>query len=300
MNFLSRLPSLAAKWARRLALTALILCAVFVAMAVFASLVNADLLARNSQEKLLFADKDGPVLADVRVVIHKLLADENAVEVSFVVSALRTDLPASLRYSDGCLTLLFGERSLPDRPTRKMLVSCRETASGFEASNVVLTESERINLHAFPSVAGYPFDKWTFLPRAQLYISPGEFARAQYRVQRDIPGKLLAISGDKYNWEISLERPPLEKILVLACGLAFVSLTTLVTLRLFASDALTGLQEVIAVAGYLVAAAGFRDLLGVSRAYGVSAFEIMVVGTPIVALSLGIATSMLRGNRTIA
>src|SRR5207249_4889490 len=78
--------------------------------------------------------------------------------------------------------------------------------------------------------------------------------------------------------EITLTRTSTEKIFVLLGGLVFLALSFVIFITLVKSTVLKRFEELLAIAGYLVAATGFRDLLGISREAGVSAFEVIVLG----------------------
>ena len=97
--------------------------------------------------------------------------------------------------------------------------------------------------------------------------------------------------------DISLTRSPTEKALVVSTSLVFLFLSAVLAYSLFSNPGLKTIDELLGVGGYLVAAAGFREVLGISRAAGTSALEIGVIGLPVLVLSLGVAVSIVRGRR---
>ena len=74
-------------------------------------------------------------------------------------------------------------------------------------------------------------------------------------------------------------------------------LTLIIAAKLFVSSPpLSGLQEILAIAGYLVGAVGFRGLLGVSRTAGGSTLEVLTFGVPFLVLAIGLVASAVRGR----
>jgi len=107
--------------------------------------------------------------------------------------------------------------------------------------------------------------------------------------------------GRNGNVEIRLTRTPVERVYIIAASAIFFLLSLLVAVTLFSSPTgLTSVQEVVSVAGFLVAAAGFRELLGLSQIRGTTILEILIVGVPLVILAVGVASSVLRAWRNRA
>jgi hypothetical protein len=137
----------------------------------------------------------------------------------------------------------------------------------------------------------------TIRPLIELWTNGEYTSNFHLEIQKALRGRLLGLSDDTIT-TIRLTRTPTEKALVLTGSVVFLFLAGLLAFALFhARHGLTTLEELLAVGGYLVAAAGFRELLGVSRASGASALEVAVIGIPLLALALGIAVSFIRGRR---
>lgn len=290
---------------RRFGAAILILLAILVvgllATAIAVPFLNADYYAREAETVTLNpgnANTSSAQKIQVRLVLHRLLPEENEVEASIAVEGNRSNLPASLRNVDNCLLLVFGDRLREAGGQMALPVSCQApTYPGYVTSGFN-SETARFALPAYPSVSSYPFDDWKVLPWVKLLATDGSTVDVQYDAVKALSGKRLRISGDKDNWELSLRRPSLEVALVITCGGIFFVLALLIAAKLFSrAVVLSGLQEILAVAGYIVAAAGLRDLLGVSRVGGVSAWEVLVIGVPIAVLAIGVAVSTLRGAR---
>lgn len=257
-----------------------------------------DFYSRISQELTLKFEKNSPFKATF--VVHKIMTEENLIEASVIVSSRYQDLPQSLSEKNDCLTLVVLDRSLTSKAIRSFSIDCKQPIiRGFGSQNDLEFETPRFFVASFPSVVGYPFDDVTTLPWFELFSQEG-LVTATYSVSKTMPGKTLQLTKDRYNFEIKIVRPILEKAIVVISSLTFIILTAIVTFKLFSNNVnLSGLQELLAVAGYIVAAASFRDLVGVTHTSGTSALEILIFGAPMVALSLGIAFSTWRSTRSV-
>jgi hypothetical protein len=90
----------------------------------------------------------------------------------------------------------------------------------------------------------------------------------------------------------------MERAFVLLGGVIFVLLSVAVAILLFRNDdGLESWEELLAFAGYLIGAVGFREVLGVSRVAGVSAFEVAVFGAPMMVLATGMMVGFWRNFR---
>jgi hypothetical protein len=261
---------------------------------IVASVLNQDFHTRSPQVITLRAE-EGAERSDlkVRVVVHRLLVEENAVEVSLVVEARYGSLPKEVKDETPCLTLVYADGFEPDTVSKTLDITCRRfEVPGKSIGEVMSAETPRFMLSAAPSVGAYPFDDWEFIPVVSLLARANWPAAAVYSVERRVPGKELRVTGDASNWQIHLRRPFAERALVLAVGIAFLALTLLIASKLFARDgSSSGTQDLLALAGFVVAIASLRDMLGVSRATGVSTWEIVVIGIPMIALCVGMSYS---------
>src|SRR5207245_1467171 len=117
-------------------------------------------------------------------------------------------------------------------------------------------------------------------------------------VRTGLPFRILTVSGDPLNSRIRLSRSPTEKALVILGGFVFLALSVSVVVLLFrSSTGFKGWEELLAFGGYLVSAAGFREMLGISRATGASAFEVGVFGIPLVAAASVVVLALVRHTR---
>ncbi len=292
---MKRVPTKIVKFTTGALVFALLILAFWLMAAIIATVLNADFHDRSPQSITLRAEKDADKSGvNVKLVVHRLLVEENAVEVSLVVQANYEKLPKSVKDENPCLTLLYQDGMDSNSASNKFDIACKKIQVPGVADDRISAETPLFKLTAWPSVDAYPFDDWEFFPVVELlghaYVTPP----AIYSAVRMIPGKELTVFGNSYNWRIHLERPFAEKALVLTVGGAFLLLSLLIAWRLFSVDpALSGVQELLTLAGFVVAIAGLRDLLGVSRVAGVSIWEVVVIGFPMTALCLGMAYSTL-------
>jgi hypothetical protein len=280
----------------------LILClvAAIMVMALWFQLLNADLYGRLTETQRLGnifgATDDDPT---IRLVLHRLLSDENAVEASVILtlsSAKREDFKKQgntrlrARVYDasfqpfgmgGFITLdLVSPEDIPD-----------------PGLNVISQQSNRFMLPLSPSLEGFPFDDRGVRVFTELRGTRSVVYAHLVEVEKMIPGRLLRASLNNGAVNATLTRTSTEKFLTITGAMVFLIVTLVIAWKLFMSTrALTGLEEVLAMAGYIVGAAGFRDLLGISRAAGGSTFEVVTLGVPLMALAVGLVMSTLRAT----
>ncbi len=261
----------------------------------FVTLVNGELSGRGIDAVDIGKNVDTPAFT-ITAVIHRLIPEENAAELSFTVTVDPAEISDRMRGRDNCATLVVWNRD-PDRvtPPQRVQISCR-AADGFTYPT---TQTGRIALPAYPSVAGFPFDYVHLWPDARVSVDTIFHGATNIRVVKQVPGRVLVNQGDQLNWDLALGRPWTEKVLILISGGWFVLLTLGVGIELLrAKRAPKGWQDMATLAGFLLAAAGLRDLLGVTRSTTTSAFEIIVFLGPLLFLSAILAYRFLAPART--
>jgi hypothetical protein len=234
----------------------------------------------------------------VRLVVHRISPEENVVDASLIL-IVDGDQPLMTEVAAGKRKIFAEIRDAstiaPVELHSQVSLDAAAFRSGFSSAAV---ESEHFSLPASPSVNSYPFDDVQLFAIVSLYTDDREFVPFDVEVQRATPGRRLIATGHDGNLRITLTRTSIEKIYLLTAATIFFVLSIIVAAGLFLSqEGLSSLQELVAIAGYLVAAAGFRDLLGVSRLPSTSILEILILGIPLLALSLGVAVSMFRSRR---
>ncbi len=267
---------------------------------IFVPLANSDFFDRSDDKKILYSESENAPLK-IEIIIHRALPDENAVEASVGAVIDYDSLPPALKEKEGCVTIGVSDNFSDFYANYSGVLKLNCVQHG-ELRNTLMTvvsgESALFKLRAVPSVDGYPFDSLMVLPRISIDTADGNVPAAVYLVEKRFSGRSLSVKGRPYNWEVDLNRSFVEKATVVGISLTFVVLMLLVTVRLFWSrDALTGSQELIAVAGFAIAVSSIHDVLGFSRLVGTSSFEIFTLVLPLVFLAAGIIFSAVRGLR---
>jgi hypothetical protein len=286
----------AAAAAAVLALAALILTSLLIV-----GILNNELYGRISETEHVPTFKDAnPGMPTIRVVLHHILPEENGVESSIIVVVADDDkLAAPIREGKCVLTAEIhdGTTLAPVALGRETVFGPTAFKSGWSAAAV---ESEVFTLPADSSVGTYPFDDIRLRPMLWLRCHEGGLEFFNLEVQKAFAGRELRVSGKEGIAEITLSRTAVEKayILTTACIVFVLSMAVAVAL-LVASSGLTIIQELIAVASYILAAAGARELLGLSRLQGTSVLEIFVVGVPLLLLTVGAIMSIVRTLRRL-
>jgi hypothetical protein len=281
-------------------LAALGVWALFLLAAV--TVLNADLYGRLTETQSLgignpSVQKQPTGTPTVRLVLHRVLQDENAVDASIVFIAEGSVVADRYwRDVDGLVAGVHDSSNIqPFFFTSPIKITFSPKSPGDKG---VALRSERFQLPFFPSGLGFPFDDIKILVMPYLRDSKGYAYPFKFEVQKALPGRLLTASGNPLTATIHLSRSPTEKTLVLLGGFVFLFLSgSVVFVFLRSTHGFKHWQELLAFAGYLVGAAGFREMLGVSRAAGVSTFEVVVFGIPLVGLTVGMTVALVRSGR---
>lgn len=279
----------------------LTLAAFVLASLLIVGILNNELYGRISEtEHVPTFNGASPSVPTIRVVLHRVLPEENGVESSIIV-VVANDGEFAVPIRDGKCTLTA---EVHDGTTLAPVALGRETVFDRNAFKVgwamAAVESEIFNLPADSSVGTYPFDDIRLRPMLWLRCHEGGFELFNLEVQKAFAGRELHVSGKNGTADITLSRTAVEKayILTTAC-IVFVLSVAIAVALLVASSGLTIIQELIAVASYILAAAGARELLGLPRLQGTSVLEIFVVGVPLLLLAVGAIMSIVRTLRRV-
>jgi len=237
----------------------------------------------------------------VRLELRRIVADTNSVEASLVL-VVDGRSPIGGEIKSGSTTLIAEVRDGSSLEPVAINVHTIVDKAAFQAGwSDAASRSATFALPAYTSGVPYPFDDVRVRPFLQVTDDKMMGVPVRAEVQKAFPGREMVVRLEGGVPEIRLSRTTTEVAYILTTGLIFFALSVAIALRLFSpTSALTGVQELIAVASYLVAAAGFRDLLGLSRLPGTSIFEILILGVPLVLLAIGVAVSSLRSRRESA
>lgn len=278
----------------------LLLAAAALILLMSVGILNADWYGRETETQQVSgpafaADETAPV---VRLELHRIVSDTNSVEAS-VVLVVEGRSPIGEEVKSGATTLTAEVRDASSLEPVAINVHTIVDKAAFQAGwSDAASRSAVFTLPAYTSGVPYPFDDVRVRPFLNVTDDKMMGVRTSAEIQKAFPGREMVVHLQGGIPEIRLSRTTTEVAYILTTGLIFFALSVAIALRLFsATSALTGVQELIAVASYLVAAAGFRDLLGLSRLAGTSVFEILILGVPLVLLAIGVAVSSLRTRR---
>jgi len=167
----------------------------------------------------------------------------------------------------------------------------RDSINNISDERVVI-ESKRFNIPCTHSLNGFPFDEIWLYPYFKIKINNVSY-EGKFITQKRIPGRIISYS--KENDFFILKRTFSEIWLVLITSIIFFILSVFVTIILSKNrKKLMSFEGTFTVAGYLIAMASFRDLLGISRHNGISFLEIVVILVPIIIFFIAILIGYLR------
>ena len=149
---------------------------------------------------------------------------------------------------------------------------------------------------AAPNVSGFPLDHYLIWPDARIAAEGLVDTKVNLHIVKQLPGHVLTTNHDPVNLELRLGRPLNERIAIVGYGLWFLMLTGAVALIIARTKTPSkGWEDAIALGGYVIAAAGLRQLIGLDRAASTSASELAFFMAPLILLSIAI---MVRYKRT--
>lgn len=235
--------------------------------------------------------------ATATLVLHRIVTDENAIEASVLVRIPSEFAEKHKDENAPCFQVYVGDRSNPDEQVFRseiFPIYCKKLPF---ATVFLEDQTPRFMIPATQSVSLFPFDELIVVPDIKVAEQGTyfDFLATYYRIGKALPGKIVTFTGDKMNWEIHLSRSTNEKIIVQLAATLFVILSLFVSWQLAQPRKEVGTQDMVAVAGFIIAAAGFRDMLGVTRTIGTSFFELAVFGLPLIILTLSIFVGHVRG-----
>jgi hypothetical protein len=279
-----------------------ILTIVILGVAISVNVLNSDLYGRLTETapfRLINSETEqSKNLPTVTLILHKYVGEENAIEASIAINYdrqnvfenFKTDnLEFMIRLIDGYAYTpigLDGTFNFTDNLKRN---TYGNFYSGFE--------SDRFLIPIAPSLNGFPFDDIQIRPLIDLYVN-GIYSKLNFSIQKRIPGRILSFS-EKDKEIVQLTRTSTEKYLVMISSIIFLLLTLILTYGLVTiKKGLNTIEELIAVAGYILATAGFKDIVGISRSNGTSALEIAVILIPLLSVFCGLIYSLYIAKRT--
>ena len=274
-------------------------------MVILVNVLNSDFYGRLTETRSfeLFNSEKGEVrkLPKITLILHKYVEEENSIEASLVLNYQRSEmfqrfetdtLEFTVQLIDGYSFLPTGLNYLFNFSDDRK----RDTYGFFYAG----FETDRFIIPITPSMVGFPFDEIKIRPLFYFYIN-GMYSELNFEVQKRISGRILSFPNpEKDEGVISLTRTPTEKYLVIISSFIFLLLTAILTYGLIKTKkGLRTVEELVAVAGYILATAGFKELVGFNRNNGTSALEILVILIPLLSVFFGLSYSLYKAKKTI-
>jgi hypothetical protein len=267
----------------------------------FINIMNADLYARlieTKEQKQTYFGRDKSNKYPILIfIIHRHLQEENVMECSIVIdyknfklsSGQNKPLDFRLKVREGTLYNPYGL-------SKDFHFTDTDRVNSIDCA----FETEKFNIPIMVSIGGYPFDNIAIYPLIDLYINDSAFvADYIYKIQKRISGRIFnekQIKLDNHIESIELTRTRTEIFFVIISSLIFIIMTLIITYGLFTKKkGLSSVDEIIVVAGYILATAGFRDIIGFDRSYGISALEVGVILAPLLAIFIALIYSFRKG-----
>lgn len=144
-------------------------------------------------------------------------------------------------------------------------------------------------------VSIFPLD--TYEVRLLVMVTTRQEYTPNYaiEVEKSYLGRTFAAEGSSREVQVFAGRPRLDRIVVISSSLLFLALCLVVGHRLWAErDRLSGFNESIALAGFLLAALGFREFAGLSTLPSRSVLDVLLF---IPALTLLLVAFVLAARR---
>jgi hypothetical protein len=285
---------------RWIAIALLVIAGATAVLAVWAKLVDWDVESRLSEMQtappMFSLEHPNPELRPtIRLTLHRILQDENAIEAS-----------ANLSFSRQFADYLKGQRTqflianihdgtgLTDYLVEHSVKV--EADSSETGGRALLAETPRFQLPFYPSLDSFPFDKTVLLVVVDVK-DPGNYIWLDNTIEvvTTVPGREMSLSNKSGSLEIDLARLPSEKIFVVVGASVFFILSLVIFFAIISKkDSLSGVDGTVAVAGFILAASGFRDLLGVPKETGPCLLEIAVFGIPFILIVSAVLYAMPR------
>lgn len=267
-------------------------------MYVFVNIMNADLSGRLIESISLNNESDYNRPIGITLVLHRYASEENSIEVSGVINYNNTSIFQYFESDTINLMVTFGERFsyFPSGLTKTFYFTdfkSRET-HGYTNSGF---ETDRFFIPVAPSINFFPFDDLRIKPNINLRVNDS-YSPFHLKVQKRIPGRTISESSED-KMTITLTRTLTEKYLVVISSIVFFLLNIILTSRIIKTKkGLNTVEGLIAVAGYILASASFKDLLGINRNSGTSTLEILVILVPLLLIFFGLIYSLFKNNES--
>ena len=150
------------------------------------------------------------------------------------------------------------------------------------------SEPMKFNFPLHRDVSPYPFDDYFGFLQIDVGNEKGHSYPFDIEVQKGFAGRSLNVEGHPEALVVVLKRPRLQQLFVLLSSGVFLIVTSVIGLRLFKTEVSEKpLDQLLAVGGFLLSAASFRELSGVSRVASFTVLEGVILGFPLMILAGG-------------
>jgi hypothetical protein len=250
---------------------------------------QSDYSASAVQTETLTKNPSSPV--EIVLRIGSISDQSNTAQATVVARSRRSLLDTELRSDTDKLTFQLDDGNPVSGIQRLGSVSLDKSSI---QSSLAYAEGQpvSITLVTYHDATPYPFDKYESFVGI-VPISPGQNAPDFHvAIVKTIAGRSMVVSGEPANFTIVLKRPWIFQVFVVVGALIFVSIILSVSFHLYQTSAWEKpVNQVVAIAGLFLSAAGFRDIIGLSKLASFSAMEALVIGIPLLVL----ATALLKG-----
>ncbi len=251
-------------------------------LAIWLPLANSDVTAR-SRQAVWAAGTVGKQGVTLALVLHRIAPEQNGVEASLQLWIDDPEVTHGIAQGEtvrATLTESSGTLPLP-------LVVSLNSDDAQRVKRGYLAETARFILPTFSLLADYPFDAHAAKVDLRVSTSGGMLQPARYLVQKDFPGRELSLASDRpQDLYVLLERPLVERVLILTSALVFLLLLGVAVFQLNApGKEARAISSVASVAATVISIAGIRDIVGLDDLPSTSWLELLVVGGPLLILA---------------
>jgi hypothetical protein len=280
-------------WAT-LTFAALVGIVTIVAVVIVATL-NSDYDAATVQTHSIGSKSDSAV--DVVIRISSVNDQPNTAQVTVVAKAGRSALEKYLRSDTDKLTFQVLD-GLPDSGVERIASVTLDRSSIQDSMAIAESRQSTGALVMYHDPKPYPFDDYvTFL---EVLPPAADRNAPDFRVTvvKLIAGRTMTVSADPSSFTITMKRPRIYQVFVVVGAGIFMAVIIGVAAHLFRSSAWDKpVNQAIAIAGLFLAAAGFRDILGLSKLASFSAMEAFIIGVPLLLLAIALLRGALMSLR---
>ncbi|WP_348705688.1 hypothetical protein [Tenacibaculum sp. 190524A02b] len=228
------------------------------------------------------------------LILKKILEDESAIEASIVLNYEKALIFEKYESTEIDFDIVISDRYNfnPSGLTYKYRINDNINKQTFGYTNSGF-ETDNFKIPFAPSAYGYPYDEFKFSTNISLFAN-GITTNFNYYIQDRIPGRII---NTEKKQTVNLSRTKTEKTLVLVSSIIFILMSIILTYKLVTKPkGLKTIEELIMVASYIIAIAGFREILGLSRYFGTGFLEITVIFIPLISLTIGLIYSYFKGK----